>query len=155
SALHQLSLINDLLDLAKIDSGTVELELEPIICNSVVDEVAETLRPLAEKKGLRLEVDMPVEVTVKTDRRALSQILINLVNNAIKFTDAGGVQVKLQRSNRLTEILVRDTGIGIDREDQIKLFDAFARVESTGGNREEGTGLGLHVSQKLAGLLGG
>jgi protein-histidine pros-kinase len=155
SARHQLSLINDLLDLAKIDAGKVELKLEPIICNRVVDEVAETLRPLAEKKGLGFETDMPHEVTINTDRRALSQILINLINNAIKFTDAGKVRIELRENNGSTEISVRDTGVGIEREHQEKLFGAFTRVEHRNRSHQEGTGLGLHLSQKLAALLSG
>jgi protein-histidine pros-kinase len=155
SAKYQLSLINDLLDLAKINSGKVELQLEPVACSDVVDEVADTLRSLAEQKGLSFEVNSPREFVLKTDRRALSQILINLINNAIKFTHKGGIRIDVQQKNGATKILVADTGIGIDREDQAKLFDAFTRVESAGGDRAEGTGLGLHLSQKLAGLLGG
>jgi PAS domain S-box-containing protein len=155
SARHQLSLINDLLDLAKIDAGKVELKLEPILCNRIVEEVAETLRPLAEKKGLRFETDMPQQVTINTDRRALSQILINLINNAIKFTDTGEVRVKLWSSNGSTEISVCDTGMGIKQEDLGKLFDAFSRIEYRNKNHQEGTGLGLHLSQKLAALLSG
>jgi PAS domain S-box-containing protein len=155
SAKYQLSLINDLLDLAKINSGKVELQLEPVACSDVVDEVADTLRSLAEQKGLSFEVNSPREFVLKTDRRALSQILINLTNNAIKFTHKGGIRIDVQQKNGATKILVADTGIGIDREDQAKLFDAFTRVESAGGDRAEGTGLGLHLSQKLAGLLGG
>jgi signal transduction histidine kinase len=155
SARHQLSLINDLLDLAKIESGKVELELEPIDCAAVVNEIADTLRSMAEQKGLSFETKSPGHSIVKTDRRALNQILINLVNNAIKFTDRGGVRIEVQEDNGGTTISVVDTGIGINRADQTKLFDAFARVESGGGDRPEGTGLGLHLSQKLAGLLGG
>jgi PAS domain S-box-containing protein len=155
SARHQLSLINDLLDLAKIDSGKVELELEPVDCAGVVNEVADTLRSLAKEKGLNFETSATEHIVLKTDRRALSQILLNLVNNAIKFTDKGGVRIELQQDNGATEIMVTDTGVGIKETDQAKLFDAFARIESGDGHRQEGTGLGLHLSQKLAGLLGG
>jgi PAS domain S-box-containing protein len=155
SAEHQLSLINDLLDLAKIESGKVELNLEPIECKGVIDEVAETLRPLAEKKGLEFDVNAPKEITINTDRRAFSQILINLINNAIKFTPSGKILVELQSKNGATKISVLDTGIGIDPNDQVKLFDAFARLERGGMSRQEGTGLGLHLSQQLAALLGG
>jgi PAS domain S-box-containing protein len=155
SARHQLWLINDLLDLAKIESGKVELNRERIVCSALVNEVAETLRPLAEQKGLQFTINAPDFLAVNTDRRALSQILINLVNNAIKFTDAGEVRMEVRSQNGTTEISVTDTGVGIKPEDQAKLFNAFARLESGSAQREEGTGLGLHLSQKLAGLLGG
>ena len=153
SARHQLSLINDLLDLAKIESGKVELNFEDIDCAGVVNEVADTLRPLAKEKGLRFEVRVPENIVVKIDRRAFSQILINLVNNAIKFTNKGGVRIDVHRKHDSTDVSVTDTGIGITREDQTGLFDAFARMDSS-GNREEGSGLGLHLSQRLAALLG-
>jgi PAS domain S-box-containing protein len=154
SARHQLSLINDLLDLAKIESGKVELQRESIVCSELVNEVAETLRPLAEEKGLRFTVNASETPAVDADKRALSQILINLVNNAIKFTETGEVRVDVRSQNGTTEIAVADTGIGIKPEDQTKLFDAFARLESGSAQREEGTGLGLYLSQKLAELLG-
>lgn len=160
SARHLLSLINDLLDLAKIESGKVEVDFEPILVQSVVGEVATALRPLAESKGLRFEVNVPAGgLELMTDRRALSQILLNLTNNAIKFTDNGGVAIDLNQSsekdNILTEIRVTDTGIGIKPEDQERLFQAFTQVEGKGSRRYEGTGLGLYLSQRLAGLLGG
>src|SRR5205823_12307554 len=129
--------------------------LEPVACSDVVDEVAHTLRLLAEQKAFSVEVKSPEHIVLTTDRRAMRQILINLINNAIKFTDKGGIRIDVQQLNGATKILVADTGIGIDREDQAKLFDAFTRVESAGGDRQGGSGLGLLLSQKLAGLLGG
>ena len=96
------------------------------------------------------------DMDVRTDRRALSQILINLANNGIKFTEKGSVKLRLaervENGERMAEISVQDTGIGIREEDRAKLFQAFQQMES--GRRNEGTGLGLHVSQKLAGLIG-
>ena len=160
SARHLLSLINDLLDLAKIESGKVAITLESVVCQGVLEEVRTTLKPLAEKKGLEFQVCVPEEeLVVKTDRRALSQILLNLVNNAIKFTERGEVRVELRR-RRLngtthTEVRVHDTGIGIRAEDQEKLFQAFTQTGTKGSRHHEGTGLGLHLSQKLAELLGG
>jgi PAS domain S-box-containing protein len=159
SAKHLLSLINDLLDLAKIESGKVELKLEPIVSQRVLEEIAATLRPLAEQKGLKFEVKAPKgEVEVMTDRRALSQILLNLTNNAIKFTEKGKVRLELkerqENGRRIAEFSVIDTGIGIKPEDQAKLFEAFSQV-SGATRHHEGTGLGLHLSQRLAGLLGG
>jgi PAS domain S-box-containing protein len=160
SARHLLSLINDLLDLAKIESGKVEVNLEPVVCQDVIEEVVGTLRPAAESKNLRVEIKGPREqVRILSDRRSLSQILINLINNAIKFTEQGGVRVELGRRSEggkaLTEISVIDTGIGIGPEDQAKLFDAFTQASNHNGRRQDGTGLGLHLSQKLATLVGG
>jgi len=158
SAKHLLSLINDLLDLAKIESGKVEIKYEPIVCQSVVEEVAAALKPLAENKGLDFKVKTPKGfVRVESDRRILSQILINLTNNAIKFTDKGKVQIELgtRQSNghTLATIDVIDTGIGIRPEDKEKLFQAFQQVDVD--HRAEGTGLGLYLSQKLAVLIKG
>src|SRR6185503_8491417 len=160
SAKHLLSLINDLLDLAKIESGKIELIFEPVICQHVIEEVGATLKPLAENKGLHFDVKMPKgDLSLMTDRRALSQIIINLTNNAIKFTDKGVIQIEIgqvqQNGRTLTEITVNDTGIGIRAEDQVKLFEAFTQVNGHSAKRHEGTGLGLHLSQKLAFLLNG
>src|SRR6266700_2152593 len=160
SARHLLSLINDLLDLAKIESGKVQIEFEPVACNGVLEEVVSALRPMAEIKGLKFELIVPSgDPIVMTDRRALSQIVINLANNAIKFTERGSVTLEIsQRSDNgavRTEISVTDTGVGVRHEDQAKLFHAFARLNSAGVRHSEGTGLGLHLSQKLAELLGG
>ena len=158
SARHLLSLINDLLDLAKIESGKVEIDTESVACQRVVNEVVTTLRPLAEAKGLTFELRMPAQdVMVKTDRRALSQILLNLTNNAIKFTETGVVRLEVgnpRSDNRPIELRVIDTGIGIKPADQEKLFKAFSPLAAATG-RSDGTGLGLHLSQKLAELLGG
>jgi signal transduction histidine kinase len=157
SAKHQLSLINDLLDLAKIESGKVELNLEWVACRGVLEEIMQTLRPLAAGKGLNFNLQLPNEdeVVLRTDRRALSQILNNLINNAIKFTDQGAVELSLRKTDDTVEIVVTDTGIGIKPEDQAKLFAAFTRLDGRISPRTEGAGLGLHLSQKLAALLGG
>jgi PAS domain S-box-containing protein len=159
-ARHLLLLINDLLDLAKIDSGEVRLHFEPVDCRSVIAEVAETLSPMADIKGLQLNLAMPgKEVMLNTDRRAFSQIVINLLSNAIKFTETGTITLTLSMLARngatITAVTVEDTGVGIRQDDQDKLFRAFSRVGGEKSSREEGTGLGLHLSKKLAGLLGG
>jgi signal transduction histidine kinase len=160
SARHLLSLINDLLDVAKIESGKIELKFEPVSCAGILDETSTALRPLAEKKGLHLKTWLPTgDIVLNTDRRALSQIIINLTNNAIKYTDSGQVvlavgerQDEAQRTH--IEFVVSDTGCGIRPEDQERLFQAFSQVDSSSTRRHEGTGLGLHLSQKLATLLG-
>jgi protein-histidine pros-kinase len=160
SARHLLSLINDLLDVTKIESGKIEYRPELLNCRNIVRDVAESLRPLAEQKGLRYEVNVPdSELMIRTDPRMLSQVLLNLVTNAIKFTDAGSVQVVLaQRQDAdgtMMELRVTDTGVGINEEDRDKLFQAFSQLDSSSTRRYEGTGLGLYLSQKLAALLGG
>jgi len=160
NARHLLSLINDLLDVARIEAGKVELSLEPVSLQSVIQEVAAALRPMAENKGLQFDVSVPFDEVVRlSDRRALSQILLNLLNNAIKFTEKGSVRIRLQLRGEagrgITEISVTDTGIGIRSEDLPKLFQAFAQLDRTSRRRDEGTGLGLYLCQKLAELLGG
>jgi PAS domain S-box-containing protein len=153
-ARHLLLLINDMLDVAKIDSGRVALQLEPIECRSLVTEVIDSLRPLADAKGLQLSLVLPEqEVTLTSDRRAFSQVVINLVNNAIKFTHVGMVKVELEDHGVDVVVFVSDTGVGIRPEDQTRIFSAFERIGDE--EREEGTGLGLHLSQRLAELLGG
>jgi protein-histidine pros-kinase len=159
SAKHLLSLINDLLDLAKIESGKVVLDFEPVSCQEVVKEVAATLRALVEAKGLVFEVTVPEDsVVVPTDRRALSQILINLVNNATKFTEKGFVRLELKSlrdgQQSSIEFSVTDSGIGIRDEDQERLFRAFEQLHSGTRGHLEGSGLGLYLSQRLAALLG-
>ena len=160
SSRHLLLLINDLLDLAKIESGKVQFTLEPVPCASVLEEVATALMPQADAKGIKLELLLPPgEAFVMADRRAFSQILLNLTSNAVKFTEHGSVRLEVVEKDEndvpLIEISVTDTGIGIRPDDKAKLFQAFSRLEHEKGKRLEGTGLGLHLSQRLAELLGG
>jgi PAS domain S-box-containing protein len=159
SGRHLLSLINDLLDLAKIESGKVTLSPELVACGRLLEEVAAAMRAAAEAKGLVFEFVLPsIERHALTDRRALSQILINLTNNAIKFTEQGTIRLEVSTrtvGDPVLEFRVTDTGIGIQTEDQAKLFEAFSQLNSPGTRRREGTGLGLHLSQKLAALMGG
>ncbi|MGN6388736.1 MAG: ATP-binding response regulator [Burkholderiaceae bacterium] len=166
SARHLLSLINDLLDVAKIESGKVELNPEPVVCQDVLAELVDTLRPLAGEKGLELRIDAPGQpIGLVCDRRALHQILINLINNAIKFTEQGEVRVSVGRreddpggpggADGTVRFSVRDTGSGIRPEDRARLFQAFTQLDASSTRRHDGTGLGLYLSRKLAGLLGG
>ena len=159
-AKHLLSLINDLLDVAKLSANKVTLNLEPVDCKTLIEEVSATLEMEARRKGLAFAVHTPpVDVLLLTDRRALSQILINLVGNAIKFTQQGRVDVVLQDlqlpTGRAVQLRVQDTGPGIPLQEQPRLFEAFSRVERADRRHHEGTGLGLHLSRKLAEALGG
>ena len=160
SARHLLSLINDILDVAKIESGKVTVATERVHCQNLLNETADSLRPMAAQKGLELTLDLPGEpVIIASDRRALTQVVINLVNNAIKFTDRGSIRVSLsQRDSEAgprTEFAVQDSGPGIRPEDQSRLFQAFSQIDSTSTRNVEGAGLGLYLCQNLANLLGG
>ncbi len=158
NATHLLALLNDLLDLAKVQSGTEEISLEPVDLRSVVDEVETSLRPLAERKGLALEIACPPKYSLnRSSRRIILQILLNLANNSIKFTEKGVVRVVVERGPQskqaATRIHVIDTGMGIRPEDQGKLFQPFTQLNPNAN--EGGTGLGLHLSRNLARSLGG
>ena len=160
-AKHLLSLINDLLDVAKLSANKVTLNLELVDCKALIEEVSAALELEAQRKGLAFAVQVPPgAVALQTDRRALSQILINLVGNAIKFTQEGRVDVVLHElpmpdGGRCVQLRVQDTGPGIALQEQPRLFEAFSRVESADRRHHEGTGLGLHLSRKLAEALGG
>jgi PAS domain S-box-containing protein len=156
---HLLSLINELLDVARIESGKIELHLEPISCAELLEDVVVGLQPLADDKGITLDVEPAAQpIEVHSDRRALKQILINLTNNAIKFTDDGGVRLSASRcplDTAMTQFDVTDTGRGINPADQKRIFAAFEQVGGTTSSRLEGTGLGLYICQTLSSLIGG
>jgi|WetSurMetagenome_2_1015567.scaffolds.fasta_scaffold41224_2 two-component system, sensor histidine kinase and response regulator len=141
------------LDLAKIETGNVELKIKPVHCQELLDEVANALRPVAEAKQLRIEVILPMtKVIIQTDRQVLSQILLTLTHNAIRFTETGSIYIELRRrlesrSVKIsTEFSVEDNGPGIRPEELKRLFQA---------RRHRSTGLGLYGSQRLASLLDG
>jgi len=160
NARHLLALINDLLDVAKINAGKVDLHPEAVNAHALVGDIVTSLQPMAQAKGLELSVgDIVTDATLMTDRRALSQILINLTNNAIKFTQQGSVHIHVERVRRdggaAIRFCVEDTGPGIPVEDQARLFQAFAQGQDSRRQGLEGTGLGLHLSREFARLLGG
>lgn len=159
SARRLLALINDVLDISKIEAGELRVAREPFDVREAVESVAETARPLAEKKGLALSVELPPEIgLVVADRRRVEQILLNLVGNAIKFTDRGKVVIRVEGPagpNSPIRFSVSDCGPGIKPEDLATLFQPFRQVDSTSGRRHEGTGLGLAISARLAALMGG
>ncbi len=160
SARHLLSLISDILDLARIEAGKVELHLEQVVLQEIVDEVHSSLRSMASEKKLAFSATAPREpITLMTDRRALAQILLNLANNALKYTNEGSVTIDVRTragsAGEHCDISVIDTGVGIKDEDRERLFQAFEQLEPLSTRRVEGAGLGLYLSQKLAKVVGG
>jgi signal transduction histidine kinase len=152
SGRHLLQLINDVLDLSKIESGKVELNIEPFDLKTAVDEVMVVASQLASKKAITIEQRLAVPFeTVTLDRQKFKQVLFNLVSNALKFTPEGG-HVSMDIDTESTAMLraqVRDTGIGIKPEDMDRLFIEFQRLDSGRGHTQEGTGLGLALTRRL------
>ena len=150
---HLLALINDLLDLSKIEAGRFSLQAEPLDLGTVLREAGESVRAQIEQRRHHLDLQAPeAPLTVRADKIRLRQILLNLLSNAIKFTNEGGritVTARLDDGGRLARIAVTDTGIGISPEDQKKLFQEFVQLDATASRRYEGTGLGLALSRRL------
>ncbi len=151
---HLLHLINDLLDLSKIEAGKMELRREHLSLSGLVDEVLSDFLRSAEAKGVALESRV-AETTVRGDRVRLRQILINLVGNAVKFTDQGTISVTSRPLDGGVELAVADTGIGIPEKDLPAIFDRFRQVDSSSTRKAGGTGLGLAITRKLVELHGG
>jgi PAS domain S-box-containing protein len=158
SGQHLLQLINDVLDLAKVEAGKMGLAPEKFSVRTVVESVCAGARPIARKHSIRLDVDVSPELMeVTLDQQKLKQILYNLLSNAIKFTEEGGV-VKIRvepESAQHFKLVVKDTGIGIKSEDLPRLFQDFEQLESGSSRRYEGSGLGLALTKRLVELQSG
>jgi signal transduction histidine kinase len=155
---HLAGLINDLLDLSKIESGKLELTSTLVSLGGLVDDVVETLRPLAAEKAVALEASIPeMPIMVRADRHKITQVLTNLIGNAIKFTPAlGKVTVSSSRDDGdWMRVAVCDTGPGISAHERGRIFDKFYQVAENGGRKPKGTGLGLAISKTLVELHGG
>ncbi len=156
SARHLLALINDVLDISKIEAGQLLVENGDFDLRPVIEKAIGSARPLADKKGLALTADIaPAVSAVRGDARRVEQVLLNLIGNAVKFTDQGSVGVKCLRENGSVTVQVIDTGIGIKPGDIGALFRPFSQVETGLTRRYEGTGLGLSISKRLVALMGG
>jgi len=158
SGRHLLSLINDILDLSKVESGKMVLELAPFSLRETLDASLMMLREKAMKGGLGLQINLApqADVAIVADQRKLKQIMFNLLSNAVKFTPSGGtVEVSGVRDGDFIEITVTDTGLGIKGEDIPKLFQPFTQLESAYTKEYEGTGLGLALTRQLVELNGG
>jgi PAS domain S-box-containing protein len=156
SASHLLELINDVLDLSGIEANQLTLACQRFDLRETLQRVCMSLRLSAESKGLVLTVDIAPDVdTIQSDRRRVEQIILNLLGNAIKFTEKGHVEVKCWENNEYVQISVADSGIGINPKDQESLFQPFRQLESGLNRRYEGTGLGLCICKRLVEGLGG
>jgi signal transduction histidine kinase/DNA-binding response OmpR family regulator len=152
-----LTLINDILDLAKVEAGKVDLVIEPVRLAPLIDGLVRTFEPLTRDKGLSLGVTIEpgTPERIDTDIQRLGQILKNLLSNALKFTPAGDIHVRLSGQGGGVAIAVTDTGIGIEPDQQSVIFEAFRQADGSTHRKYGGTGLGLSISRDLAHLLGG
>jgi len=156
SGQHLLGLINDILDLSKIEAGKMELTLDEIDIEKLIKSVMSTVIGLIKDKPVRLEEDIEKNLpAVKADSMRIRQILINLFSNATKFTEEGVIKVAAKREGNLVRISVIDSGPGISKEDQTKLFQAFSQVDASATRATGGSGLGLSISQELVHMHGG
>ncbi len=152
---HLLNLINDILDLSKIEAGRLELAIENVLVPTAFAEVTSTLRSLVEKKSQTLSQFAATGLAIRADSTRFKQVLMNLVGNAIKFSPAGGrIELVAHKTDGQVRVEVRDTGPGIPPQEQKRIFDAFYRF-SQSGEATEGTGLGLAITQRLVELQGG
>jgi PAS domain S-box-containing protein len=157
---HLLALINDVLDLSKIEAGKMELFLEDFDVHAMVDEVATTVRPLIDKNANRLAVHCPPEVgEMRGDLTKVRQMLLNLLSNASKFTSGGRIDLEVARErdhgDEAVVFRVRDTGIGMTAEQQQRVFEAFSQAEASTSRKFGGTGLGLAISKRFCEMMGG
>jgi signal transduction histidine kinase len=156
SAQHLLSLINDVLDISKIEAAQLQVACENFDLRQTIEKAVESARPLAGKKGLEFTYAISPEIeTITSDHRRLEQILLNLISNAIKFTERGSVKIECEPEGDNVTIRVIDTGIGIKTEDMETIFQAFQQIDSGMTRKYDGTGLGLSICKRLVGLMGG
>ena len=153
---HLLGLINDVLDLSKIEAGQLTLTLADYSVKDIVHSVFSSVESLAKNKKLDLKIELPQKLpAAHGDERRLTQVLLNLVGNSIKFTDKGEVAIKAEAANGSFTISVRDTGPGIAVEDQHKIFEEFQQANSSTTKEKGGTGLGLAISKRIVEMHGG
>jgi PAS domain S-box-containing protein len=155
---HLLELINDILDLSKIEAGKMPLHVESVFVPEVVDEISESLLPMLRGREITFSADVEPDLpSLRTDRTKLKQVLLNLLSNAIKFTQNGSVSLRVTRGETGSgiRIVVEDTGIGIKAENLDAIFDDFRQIDQSHTREYGGTGLGLSITKKLLTLLGG
>jgi signal transduction histidine kinase len=153
---HLLGLINDVLDFSKIEAGQLTLAINPFSMMDVIQGVVASTQPLATEKNLSLKMTVPAGLPAALgDERRITQVLINLVGNAIKFTDAGEIQIEAAAVNDGLVVSVSDTGPGISEADRENIFEEFRQAEGSIAKRKGGTGLGLAIAKRIVELHGG
>jgi signal transduction histidine kinase len=156
SARHLLDLINDVLDISKIEAGQLDLSYGTFELRGSIQKTVDLVSPLAEKKGLDIELELAQDLgLVKSDQRRLEQIILNLLNNALKFTEQGHVRIACRSDDDHYMLSVSDTGMGIQPEELSGLFKPFHQIDTGLSRKHEGTGLGLSICKKLMDLMGG
>lgn len=158
SARRLLSLINDILDLSKIEAGKMELHPEEAALDSFLSEIETIIKPLVDKKSLQFNLirHSNTNIIINIDRGKLAQVLMNLLGNAVKFTEKGSVELHVTLTDKkILKFDVIDSGIGISEEDQKIIFDEFRQIDGTSTRKYNGTGLGLSICKKIADLMGG
>jgi PAS domain S-box-containing protein len=156
AAQHLLALINDILDLAKIEAGRMPLHLDDVTLGDIVTEISQQIEPMVKKKQLSFNVDIPSKTLIlHTDRTKVKQILLNLLSNAVKFTHHGGIWLNVLKDDEDLRFDVRDTGIGIREADLESIWEDFRQVDQSRTREFGGTGLGLSITRKLVDALGG
>ncbi len=149
SSQHLLSLINDVIDISKIEAGKLDIHFEDVKLDDVIEEIVITVSKDAEKKNLKIKTELPEALTIVSDRRRLFQCILNLMSNAVKFTEKGTVELKAVKKADVLKISVTDMGIGIKKEDIPKLFKSFIRLNTPMKEVTLGTGLGLYLTKKI------
>jgi len=156
NAKHLLSVINDLLDITRIESGKMPVQLETVRLPELIDEVMTEVEPLIARTRLKVSRELLPDIPdLKSDRKKVKQIILNLLSNALKFTPEGSVAIRVECHGEHVSVSVADTGIGISAENQKTIFEAFGQADSSYARRAGGTGLGLSICRRLASVLGG
>jgi len=169
SSIHLLNLINDVLDIAKIEAGKMQIDMSQVKLSELFADVENFTRPQAEQKGLRFEINQPLthdEIVINGNYQRLLQVMLNLIGNAIKFTHEGHITISAEIKSQkvqfqgqewpgIVKVSVADSGIGVSLEKQDRLFETFSQVDGERTRQYGGTGLGLAISQRLVEAMGG
>jgi signal transduction histidine kinase len=148
-------LITDVIDVSRIEANHVKLDIKEFDFSDMMRGVRDSFKVATDEKGLKLILEMPEKLTVESDERRIKQVIMNFISNAMKFTDKGTIEIRVAERDGKVKVSVKDTGIGMKKENMNMLFKQFSRIHEAGRPIEKGTGLGLYISKKVSDLLGG